>query len=188
MSFYTQTSENMDSPRSQSPKQGLDVVAMADSVLLIYLESARPKVKTTFTFCPMRHESKTKYCRLLKNLPNTEYVQWQPSRKVFINIDSQSFYNAHFPPKKLNNDYKNYCYLKGSLSPQIKRPIQSTYVLLTETSHCLWRVCHHPTHCVLITPDTQYLELEGERVKLNQFNNYLFARMAKTTLVRWEPR
>ena len=58
MSFYTQTSENMDSPRSQSPKQGLDVVAMADSVLLIYLESARPKVKTTFTFCPMRHESK----------------------------------------------------------------------------------------------------------------------------------
>ena len=64
-----------NSPRGQSPKQGLDVVAMADSVLLIYLESARPKVKTTFTFCPMRHESKTKYCRLLKNLPNTEYVQ-----------------------------------------------------------------------------------------------------------------
>ena len=34
----------MDSPRNKSPKQGLDVVAVADSVLLIYLEPARPKV------------------------------------------------------------------------------------------------------------------------------------------------
>ena len=70
MSFYTQTSENMDSPRSQSPKQGLDVVAMADSVLLTYLEPARPKVNITFTFYPMRQWVQTKHCRLLKNLPN----------------------------------------------------------------------------------------------------------------------
>ena len=58
MSFYTQTSENMDSPRSQSPKQGLDVTAMADSVLLIYFEPARPKVNTnTFTFWPLRQST-----------------------------------------------------------------------------------------------------------------------------------
>ena len=44
----------MVSPRSQSPKQGLDVVAMADSVLLIYLELARPKVNVTFTFYPIK--------------------------------------------------------------------------------------------------------------------------------------
>ena len=78
MSFYTQTSENMDSPRSQSPKQGLDVVAMADSVLLIYLEPARPKVNATFTFYPMRQWVQTKHCRYLKNLPNT------PGREALV--------------------------------------------------------------------------------------------------------
>ena len=71
MSFYTQTSENMDSPRSQSPKQGLDVTAMADSVLLIYFEPARPKVNTnTFTFWPLR-QSTSQWGKFFKKWPHT---------------------------------------------------------------------------------------------------------------------
>ena len=61
----------MDSPRSQSPKQGLDVTAMADSVLLIYFEPARPKVNTnTFTFWPLRQSTSQKG-KFFKKWPHT---------------------------------------------------------------------------------------------------------------------
>ena len=63
-SFYMQTSELIELPRSQSPNQGLEIVdASADSVLLIYFEPARP-------FIPSNWRHFHFHGRLRKNLPN----------------------------------------------------------------------------------------------------------------------
>ena len=62
-----------DSPRSQSPIQGLSVLAMADSVLLIYFEPARPKVKSHFHFLPNETES-IKFVRLQKSAEHTNVM------------------------------------------------------------------------------------------------------------------
>ena len=63
-SFYMQTSELIELPRSQSPNQGLEIVdASADSVLLIHFEPARP-------FIPSNWRHFHFHGRLRKNLPN----------------------------------------------------------------------------------------------------------------------
>ena len=64
-SFYMQTSELIELPRSQSPNQGLEIVdASADSVLLIHFEPARP-------FIPSNWRHFHFHGRLRKNLPNS---------------------------------------------------------------------------------------------------------------------